>query len=111
MIEPRLRVAVVMLGDPEWLHALAEPFNKTLRDRGLGEHCCFMRLSRLGRAKGLTVTLQSYILSATAGYRATVVILDRHVYEAYRRVDAVGGFWNEAQRVRRSGSGRPCRAP
>ena len=34
--EPRLRVAVVTLGDPECLHALAEPFNKTLRDRGLG---------------------------------------------------------------------------
>src|SRR3954469_5706922 len=89
MIEPRLRVAVVTLGDPRWLHALAEPFSKTLRDRGLGEHCCFMRLSRLSRVKGLTATLQSYILSATAGYRATVVILDRHVYEAYRRIDAV----------------------
>src|SRR3954454_455317 len=89
MIEPRLRVAVVTLGDPEWLHALAEPFNKTLRDRGLGEHCCFMRLSRLSRVKGLTATLRSYILSGTAGYRATVVILDRHVYEAYCRIDAV----------------------
>ena len=33
--EPRLRVAVVTLGDPRWLHALAEPFNKTLRDRDL----------------------------------------------------------------------------
>jgi hypothetical protein len=89
MPEPRLRVAVVTLGDPEWLHALAEPFNKTLRDRGLGEHCCFMRLSRLSRVKGLTATLRSYILSGTAGYRATVVILDRHVYEAYCRIDAV----------------------
>jgi hypothetical protein len=89
MIEPRLRVAVVTLGDPEWLHALAEPFNKTLRDRGLGEHCCFMRLLRLSRVKGLTATLRSYILSGTAGYRATVVILDRHVYEAYCRIDAV----------------------
>src|SRR3954466_8184665 len=59
--EPRLRVAVVTLGDPRWLHALAEPFNKTLRDRGLAEHCCFLRLSRLGRIKGLTATLQSYI--------------------------------------------------
>src|SRR3954453_6751388 len=89
MIEPRLRVAVVTLGDPEWLHALAEPFNKTLRDRGLGEHCCFMRLSRLGRVKGLTATLQSYILSGAARYRATVVILDRSVHEAYSRIDAV----------------------
>src|SRR5437764_1707047 len=87
--EPRLRVAVVTLGDPRWLHALAEPFNKTLRDRGLAEHCCFLRPSRLGRVKGLTATLQSYILSATAGYRATVVILDRDVYEVYPRVDAV----------------------
>src|SRR3954464_13185974 len=76
MIEPRLRVAVVTLGDPEWLHALAEPFNKTLRDRGLGEHCCFMRLLRLSRAKGLTATLRSYILGG-AGYHTTVVILDR----------------------------------
>src|SRR3954447_10911452 len=89
MIEPRLRVAVVTLGDPEWLHALAEPFNKTLRDRGLAEHCCFLRLSRLGRVKGLTATLQSYILSGAARYRATVVILDRSIYEAYRRIDAV----------------------
>src|SRR3954451_6463610 len=87
--EPRLRVAVVTLGDPTWPHALAEPFDKTLRDRDLAEPCCFLRLSRLSRVKGLTATLQSYILSATAGYRATVVILDRHVYEAYRRVDAV----------------------
>src|SRR3954453_19692854 len=89
MAAPRLRVAVVTLGDPRWLHALAEPFNKTLRDRGLGEHCCFLRLPRLSRVKGLTATLQSYILSATAGHQATVVILDRHVYEVYRRVDAV----------------------
>src|SRR3954454_22933838 len=89
MAAPRLRVAVVTLGDPRWLHALAEPFNKTLRDRGLAEHCCFLRPSRLSRVKVLTATLQSYILSATAGYRATVVILDRHGYEAYRRVHAV----------------------
>ena len=89
MAAPRLRVAVVTLGDPRWLHALAEPFNKTLRDRGLGEHCCFLRLSRLGRVKGLTATLQSYILSGAARYRATVVILDRSVHEAYRRIDAV----------------------
>jgi hypothetical protein len=86
---PGIRVAVITLGDPRWLHALAEPFNKTLRDRGLAEHCCFLRLSRLSRVKGLTATLQSYILSGTAGYRATVVILDRHVHEAYRRIDAV----------------------
>ena len=86
---PRLRVAVVTLGDPKWLHALAEPFNKTLRDRGLAEHCCFMRLSRPGRVKGLTATLQSYILSGAARYRVTVVILDQRVYEAYRRIDAV----------------------
>src|SRR3954447_21669950 len=66
--EPRLRVAVVTLGEPRWLHALAEPFNKTLRDRGLAEHCCFLRLSRLGRVKGLTATLQSYILSGAARY-------------------------------------------
>ena len=85
---PRLRVAVVTLGDPRWLHALAEPFNKTLRDRGLAEHCRFLRLPRLGRVKGLTATLRSHILGGT-GYRATVVILDRHVYEVYRRVDAV----------------------
>src|SRR5947199_10667458 len=89
MAAPRLRVAVVTLGDPRWLHALAEPFNKTLRDRGLAGHCCFLRLSRLSRVKGLTATLQSYILSGTAGYLATVVILDQHVYEAYRRIDAV----------------------
>src|SRR4051812_40460691 len=87
--EPRVRVAVVTLGDPRWLHALAEPFNKTLRDRGLAEHCRFLRVSRLSRVKGLTATLQSYILSATAGYRATVVILDQRVYEAYHRIDAV----------------------
>src|SRR4051794_30237514 len=87
--EPRVRVAVVTLGDPRWLHALAEPFNKTLRDRGLSEHCCFLRLSRLSHAKGLTAALQSYILGGAARYRATVVILDRHVYEVYRRVDAV----------------------
>src|SRR3954449_12160568 len=86
---PRLRVAVVTLGDPEWLHALAEPFNKTLRDRGLAEHCCFLRPSRLSHVKGLTATLQSYILSGAAGYRATVVILDRPIHEAYRRIDAV----------------------
>src|SRR3954468_18968462 len=89
MPEPRLRVAVVTLGGPEWLHALAEPFNKTLRDRGLAEHCRFLRLSRLGRVKGLTATLQSYILSGAAGYRAPVGILDRSVHEAYRRIDAV----------------------
>jgi hypothetical protein len=89
MAAPRLRVAVVTLGDPRWLHALAEPFNKTLRDRGLAEHCRFLRLSRLGRVKGLTATLQSYILSGAARYRATVVILDRSIYEAYRRIDAV----------------------
>src|SRR5947199_10477359 len=89
MAAPRLRVAVVTLGDPRWLHALAEPFNKTLRDRGLAEHCRFLRLSRLSRVKGLTATLQSYILSGAARYRATVVILDRHVHEAYRRIDAV----------------------
>src|SRR3954468_9767603 len=87
--ESRARVAVVTLGEPRWLHALAEPFSKTLRDRGLAEHCCFLRLSRLGRVKGLTATLQSYILSGAAGYRATVVILDRSVHEAYRRIDAV----------------------
>ena len=85
---PRLRVAVVTLGDPKWLHALAEPFNKTLRDRGLAEHCSFLRPSRLSRVKGLTATLRSYILGG-AGYRATVVILDRSIYEAYRRIDAV----------------------
>src|SRR3954453_18556291 len=89
MAAPRLRVAVVTLGDPRWLHALAEPFNKTLRDRGLAEHCCFLRPSRLSRVKGLTATLQSYILSATAGYRATVGILDRPIHQAYRRIDAV----------------------
>ena len=97
--EPRLRVAVVTLGDPRWLHALAEPFNKTLRDRGLAEHCCFLRPSRLGRVKGLTATLRSYILGGAAGYRATVVILDRSVYEVYHRVDA----------VRRRYGGRPAR--
>src|SRR3954451_23301370 len=86
---PRLRVAVVTLGDPEWLHALAEPFNKTLRDRGLSEHCRFLRLPRPGRVKGLTATLHSYILGGTGGCRATVVILDRHVHEVYRRIDAV----------------------
>src|SRR3954463_12380076 len=88
MPEPRLRVAVVTLGDPRWLHALAEPFSKTLRDRGLGEHCCFMRLSRLSRVKGLTASLQSYIRGGGAGYRATVVHLDRHVHEAYRPLHA-----------------------
>jgi hypothetical protein len=104
MRAPRLRVAVVTLGDPRWLHALAEPFNKTPRDRGLAEHCCFLRLSRLGRVKGLTATLQSYILSGAAGYQATVIILDRQVYEAYRRIDRVrrkyaGGVIASGQRI------------
>ena len=88
MAAPRLRVAVVTLGDPRWLHALAEPFNKTLQDRGLAEHCRFLRLSRLSRVKGLTATLQSCILGG-AGYHTTVVILDRCVHEVYRRVDKV----------------------
>ena len=96
-------MAVVTLGDPRWLHALAEPFNKTLRDRGLGEHCRFLRLSRLGRVKGLTATLQSYILSGTARDRVTVVILDRSVYEVYRRIDAVRRQY--ARRSARGGKG------
>ena len=100
---PRLRVAVDTLGDPRWLHALAEPFNKTLRDRGLAEHCCFLRLPRLSRVKGLTATLQSDILSGAARYRATVVILDRSVYEAYRRIDAVKRRY--AGRYARGGKG------
>jgi hypothetical protein len=95
---PHLRVAVVTLGDPKWLHALAEPFNKTLRDRGLAEHCSFLRPSRLSRVKGLTATLRSYILGG-AGHQATVVILDRSIYEVYRRVDE----------VRRRYAGRPAR--
>src|SRR5690242_13957734 len=99
MAEPRLRVAVVTLGDPEWLRALAEPFNKTLRDRGLSEHCRFLRLPRPGRVKGLTATLRSYILEGPAGCLATVVILDRHVHEVYRRIDA----------AKRRYAGRPAR--
>ena len=87
MIEPRLRVAVVTLGDRS---GSTRSRSRSTRRSGTGASAstAFMRLLRLSRVKGLTATLRSYILSGTAGYRATVVILDRHVYEAYCRIDA-----------------------